>query len=156
MKNASWIAAELDIPGRPFPSFGQSHELCVKHVLLTEGTLADQVCRIEIGSVTLEELVARVVGPEVGIWFHGNWHDGAYLGLSPVIKGDVRALRKCFELLDSNPAYENGDMAVGFASLQMDWVLFITVSRYRNRVTGAIRAVDVKTMTELVQRLNSS
>lgn len=153
MKNASWIFAELDQRGGPFASWDHVTLLCTQTVHLREGSMAEQVRNVSCGSVTLAEAVARVVGSEVGIWFHGGWIDQAVLDLSPVIKDDIRALGKCFELLDRNPADQNGDMIVGFVSLQKDWVIFVEVSRELHRVNMSLRAAEAPTMEAVMQRL---
>ena len=153
MKNAFWIAVELDARGGPFASWDQIVLLGTQTVRLREGTIAEQVRHVACGSVTLAETVARAVSGEVGIWFHAGWIDQAVLDLSPVVKGDVRAAGRCFELLDRHPADQNGDMVVGFASLELDWVIYAQVSRERHRVTLSLRAADAPTMELVMQRL---
>ncbi|MBN1908671.1 MAG: hypothetical protein JW818_02940 [Pirellulales bacterium] len=144
VKNRIWVERELLLvwghPGAPY-----EHELELHVGRIPPGAYDDRsiVPVIEQSKTrwgSLQQLFSRLFAGKRGLWFYGGWIDQAALHVGKVISGDERLLQTMLNQIDKDQVDQCGDMLVGFAPNEEDWLFVVEVSAERQQFVVRLKA----------------
>ena len=148
VKNRTWIEREL-LPAWGHPGAPYEHELELHVGSLPPGAYADRsivpvIERSETGWGSIQQLLSRLSSGKRGLWFYGGWADQAALHVGKVVPGDERLFQTMLNQIDEDQVDQSGDMLVGFASSEKDWLFVVEVSPDNQRFVVRFRANSLR------------
>lgn len=130
VKSRTWIEQELLSDSGLRKQFAHELELCrgtFTAAAYLQGSLACEIESCETNYGSLSQLVAKLLATKCGLWFYAGWIDQAVLHIGKVVAGDMRLFATMLSQIDKDQVDQGGDMMVGFAPADEDWLFLIEI-----------------------------
>ncbi len=152
-KTRSWIERELLSDGGLRKQFEHRLDL---HVGMVSGdayanrfiSREIECCETRWGPV--RQVVSDLLRWKRGLWFYAGWIDQAALHVGKVLTGDERLFESMLRQIDTDQVDQGGDMILGFAPDEDDWLFVVDVSPQDDRFIVRVRT-DSKDGIETVR-----
>lgn len=155
-KTRRWIERELlsDSGVRfAFEHEIQLHASSISLQAYNDHCLADELANCNTKWGSLAEIISKLLAGGRGLWFYAGWVDQAVLQVGKVQTADGRYLPTMLQQFDKDQIEQGGDMLIGLAALQDDWIFFLEVSPQNSKFTACLRSNHEKDIKNLLAAL---
>jgi len=144
VKSRNWIQHELlpdwDRLGGPYEHDLELHVGCLSSLAYADRSVAPEIERSETSWGSVQQLFSRLSSGKRGLWFYAGWTDAAVLHVGKVSAGDEQLFATMLNQIDDDQVDQGGDMLVGFAPLEEDWLFVVEVSPDDQRFVVSFQA----------------
>lgn len=142
VKTRRWIEHELLCDSGLRREFGHQIELHVGS--LSSGAYGGRSISREIEACEtrygpLSRMVSELLAAKRGLWFYAGWIDQAVLHVGKVEVGDARLFGSMLRQIDKDQVDQGGDMMIGFAPNEEDWLFVVEVSPQDDQFVIAVK-----------------